>query len=216
MKNIKIIFRFLFAVVIIANLTICCKDKYEFVDYEKLEKEELKLLERFYESDYFKTFLDSTKNIIGKETIVYKNQVVIAKDSLLKGFCMIRTYRDAQLDSVMKVDSILKQKLTIKIGQTVGFRYTFSYLDVDENDEFVEIILYSNLQADEPDIYSAGNYNSYGYGIDLGIRNMILGDKCTMIIPSSFGARYLLSNYSTKDQFKIIIADIKITYCPIY
>ena len=199
MKNIKIFCVFLFTLFLLTLFITGCKDKYEYVDYEKLEADELKLLERFYESKFF-------------EDSVLSKAVLIAKDTLdtldlrktLKLF-MLRTYRSNHKD-------------TIKTGQVVGYRYRFYYLNTVDSASVDAPLLFTNRYSNEPDYYVAGNYTTtsaaMSYGIDYAIRNMFLFDRCTVIIPSSIGAQSILGSYSAKDRYKIIIAEIEVTYHP--
>jgi len=209
MKYIKIFFRLFFIVLVIYSVTNC-KDKYEYIDYEKLEKQEKELLERFYKSKIYENIIaDGTDSIYVNDstyTVVIEN---------VNGLKMVRSFRSPHTD-------------TIRIGQTAGFRYTFWYVDeiqVDDDKEGAEkkkeIVLYplfSNIYANEPDYYTVGNYTTtsatMSYGIDYGIRNMFFLDKSIMILPSSIGAQSLLGTYSAKDRYKILIAEIEITYLP--
>ena len=200
--------KFLKYIIIIFTITVlavCCRDNYDFIDVEKLQEEELKLLERFYESELFqdsiiKKALPLAGNAKGIDTLDLRET-----DRLF----WARTYR-----SEIYEDSI-------KIGQTVGFRYTFYVLDTNADGEPALYLWFTNTTVHEPEVYTAGDFTSSSaticYGIDLGIRNMFLFDKCRMVIPSSIGAQTMFSNsssFSIYDLYKTIIADIEVTYLP--
>jgi len=202
MKRIKLIFRFLSIVLIVFMVANGCKDKYQYIDYDKLEADELKLLERFYESDLFKDSLLNIKKFNVKEDSIFDLR---ESDKLF----MVKTYTFPITDPD-----------TIKIGQTVGFRYTFMALTKDENDSLIIYDWFNNKNFFEPEIYSVGNFSTTNatvcYGIDLAIRKMFLYDKCRLVIPSSIGAQTMLRNFSVYDQFTTIIADIEVTYVSRY
>jgi hypothetical protein len=209
MKINKILYILTLITLAFTVLITGCKDNYDYINYEKLEANEKKLLERFYESRLF------NEAIVLKAIELDDNEKVIDTLDLRESlkFFMARNYRDT-----LNTYSEYKYTDTIKTGQTVGYRYTFSYVDTDENDSIVAYVLFSNIFNDEPDYYTVGNYTTtsaaMSYGIDLGIRNMFFGDKCTMVMPSAIGAQALLASYAAKDRYKIIIADIEITYLP--
>jgi len=207
MKSLKIFFQ-LFLIVLVISVSVgSCKDNYNYVDYTKLEADEIELLEKFYNSEIYKNIISE-----GTDTIFVNDTTFnIVIDSLDKkdvnGLIMVRSFRSSNND-------------TIKIGQTAGFRYTFWYVgeDEDNNKEIILYALFTNQYANEPDYYTVGNFTTtnatMSYGIDYGIQNMFLLDRCIMILPSSIGAQSLLSGYSARDRYKIIVAEIEITYLP--
>jgi len=207
MKSLKIFFQLFIIVLVISVLVTNCKDKYEYIDYEKLEKQEKELLEKFYKSEIFKNIIaDGTDTIFINDTTF--NIVIDSLDKKdVNGLIMVRSFRSSNNDS-------------IKIGKTAGFRYTFWYVDEDKDKDTVIVLypLFTNEYANEPDYYTVGNYTTtsatMSYGIDYGIQNMFLLDKSIMILPSTIGAQSLLGGYSAKDRYKIIIAEIEITYFP--
>jgi len=215
MKYLKILYRFFLVVLVIVCFSISCKDKYDYIDYVKLEKEELALRDSFYsktinkgESIPFISLLGDTifRSILSEVTYTDSVSNIDTLDMRKSiGFFMAKIFKSGRTDS-------------IKVGQTIGFRYIFWYLDKDENDDLICYPLFTNTYSFEPDYYSAGNYTTTSatmcYGLDLGIRNMRFLDRSLMIIPSSIGAQSLLSGYSARDRYKTIIAEIEITYFP--
>ena len=207
----KKIIMILLITVVLSVLFVNCREKYELIDVEKLEAQELALLKRFYESSHFKDTIATQKLAIKDSTIIdgivsYEYDTLNLINSL--NFFRVRHFRS---DRSIYVDSI-------QAGQTVGFRYSFFLLeDIGEKGEPIANLLYSNVMSLEPDIYTVGSFSytsNVCYGIDLGLRNMFLYDKCTMIIPSAIGAQAMLTYFSIYDQYKTIIAEIEVTYMP--
>ena len=207
MKIIKI---FLLITFFLSVLITGCKDNYEYIDYEKLAADELKLLESFYKSKMFDSIIvyakDTFKTVSGQDSIITDT---LDKRSTMNLF-MARTFRKKNdKGRPLFTDSI-------KSGQVAGYRYTLYYINTVESNSIDAPLLFTNRSSNEPDYYIAGNYTNtsiaMSYGIDYAIRNMFFLDRCTVIMPSSIGAQSILGSYAAKDRYKIIIADIEVTY----
>ena len=147
MKYLKITLRFLCVAFAIAVFVTGCRDNYEYIDFEKLQADELKLLDSFYEKSFLDTELIMEK-IYSDTTIV---ETIALNDTIDRrgttGFFMARTERSIHTD-------------TIRVGQTVGFRYTFYYVAKNNDGEPALYRLFSNRSSNEPDVYTVGNFSS--------------------------------------------------------
>ena len=206
MKNIKI-----FQLILLITIALSvwnCDDPYDnYIDYAKFEADERALLERFYNN---KNFMDS---LFSLAVVIDSVQVEDSKIAIIdtvdhretSGLLMIRTYKSPQTDS-------------IKVGHYVGFRYTFWGIVENENGEpeVHKTPILSNVTWDDVTSFEIGNRTTSSYansGIDEAVRYMFLGDKCTLILPSSIGAQILFSSeMNVALQYTTVIADIEVTY----
>ncbi|MCL2073432.1 MAG: hypothetical protein FWH18_05915 [Marinilabiliaceae bacterium] len=201
MRHLKIFLKFILIIFVIIVFAMGCRDNYDLIDVEKLEAEELELLDRFYKSKLFEDSILSKALSIdgqGKDTLDLRKSI--------KLFSAV-TYRSGYED-------------TASVGRVVGFRYDFYALDTDDNGEPALYLWFSNRTAHEPDYYTVGNVSSSTlstcYGIDLAIRNMCLFDSCRIVIPSALGAQTMMNSpsFTVYDMYKTIVAYIEVSYLP--
>ncbi|NPA37230.1 MAG: hypothetical protein GXO47_10325 [Chlorobi bacterium] len=181
MKNnifLKSLISVLFIVIVL--FPSCKKDNTK--SPTELFAEEMDILERFKETETYKSWFDEAELVIDSSDAESSYHGLVY-------FQLEKGWGD-----------------TVQLGKMVGIRYTMYYiLDSVGADEPFLVEVMSNISSANPIVYQVGNPDTYSgiyYGLDYGIRWMHCYGKSRMLFPSTLGGNDYVSR----------VMEVEITY----